>query len=215
MRFETRPLGRWTDPETPIRQGSGVFRADWNSTLELLGYEADQLGAELVIMQIDVQEGDLRRDGALKTRAQVRHPGVAVSFESRYGPLRYATDRYAPRYSSDPPGWQANVRAVALGLQSLRAVDRYGVTRRGEQYTGWRSIAAPGAPEFGCADDALRWMRAYATGQLDLTLPDGISPRDLYRFMAKLMHPDRGAPRAEWDRLDAAATLLNVRGGKR
>jgi hypothetical protein len=214
MRCEIRPLGLWTDPETPVRQGSGIFKAGWQNTLDLLDRETDHLGAQLVVIQVDVQDGDLRRDGMLRSRAAVGHPGVAVSFESRFGPLRYATDRYEPRYYGDPPGWQANVRAVALALEALRAVDRYGVSKRGEQYRGWNAIAAPGAAEFGSADEALRWMRAYATGQLDLTLPDGISPRDLYRFMAKLMHPDRGGPRAEWDRLAAAQALLETKGGK-
>jgi hypothetical protein len=140
MRYEIRPLGLWTDPETPERLGSGTFRASWQSTLDLLGYETEQLDAGLVVMQIDVQEGQLRRDGMLKATAKVGHPGVAVSFESRFGPLRYATDRYEPRWSGDTPGWQANVRAIALALQALRAVDRYGVSKRGEQYRGWAQI---------------------------------------------------------------------------
>lgn len=34
--------------------------------------------------------------------------------------------------------WQHNVRSIALGLGSLRAVDRYGISSRGEQYAGFR-----------------------------------------------------------------------------
>jgi hypothetical protein len=214
MRYLVRPLGQWAGPETDARQGSGRFRASWDSTLELLGYETEHLGAELVVIQVDVREMDLRKDGMLKARAQVGHPGAAVSFESRFGPLRYATDRYEPRWSGDPPGWQANTRAIALALEALRAVDRYGITRSGEQYRGWSALPAGGSPEFASTGEALRWMHAYAAGQLDLTLPDQIGPRDLYRFMAKLMHPDRGAPRADWDRLDAAVTLLGLRENK-
>lgn len=40
--------------------------------------------------------------------------------------------------------WQHNVRSIALALQALRAVDRYGVTRRAEQYRGWGKLPAPG-----------------------------------------------------------------------
>jgi hypothetical protein len=35
--------------------------------------------------------------------------------------------------------WQHNVRSIALGLAALRAVDRYGISRRGEQYAGYRA----------------------------------------------------------------------------
>jgi hypothetical protein len=34
--------------------------------------------------------------------------------------------------------WQDNLRAVALGLEALRRVERYGIAQRGEQYAGWR-----------------------------------------------------------------------------
>lgn len=215
MRFETRPLGRWTDPETLDRKSTGVFRATWDSTLELLGSEAEQLGAGLVVVQIDVEDGDLRRDGALKARARVGHPGAVVSFESQYGPLRYATDVYEQQWTGSMPGWQANVRAIALALQALRAVDRYGVTRRGEQYKGWTAIASasPGRGPFTTEDEARQWMR----GAADI---EGISRAswttldDLYKKLAVLMHPDMPAGSPErWERLDAAAKLLGVRGG--
>lgn len=38
--------------------------------------------------------------------------------------------------------WEDNLRAIALALEALRKVDRYGVTRRGEQYTGWKQLTA-------------------------------------------------------------------------
>jgi len=213
VKYAIRPLGLWTRPVTAARRSSGVFQADWDATLTLLRDEIEHLDGEYPIMiQADIKEADLRVDGMLKTRAQVGpFPGVIVSFGSRFGSLQYASDAYEQRYSGQVPGWQANVRAVALALEALRAVDRYGVSKRGEQYTGWKALEAPRA-EFASADEAARWMRAYATGQLDLTLGDQVQTRDLYRLMAKLMHPDRGAPRAEWDRLNNARQLLTTAG---
>lgn len=35
--------------------------------------------------------------------------------------------------------WRHNVRSIALGLEALRAVDRFGISRRGEQYAGFRA----------------------------------------------------------------------------
>jgi hypothetical protein len=40
--------------------------------------------------------------------------------------------------------WQHNVRSIALGLEALRAVDRYGISRRGEQYAGFRAALTSG-----------------------------------------------------------------------
>lgn len=41
--------------------------------------------------------------------------------------------------------WQHNVRSIALGLEALRAVDRYGISRRGEQYAGFRAALTSGS----------------------------------------------------------------------
>ncbi len=210
MRYEFRPLGRWADPETDPRRSSGLFKAGWSSTLDLLAYEVDCLdGADPVVIQVDAPEGMIRRDGMLHARARVGHPGVAISFQSRFGPLRYATDAYDQLWTGSMPGWQANVRAIALALEALRAVDRYGVSKRGEQYTGWRAIAAP-APTFPTPDAAATWMREYAA---ELFGPGGATRWNgnlapLYRAMARKMHPDTGSPRADWDRLDEARRVL-------
>jgi hypothetical protein len=206
VQYEIRPLVAWTDPETPVRRGSHIFKASWRDTLTLLADEIDKLdGADPVVFQIDVQEGDLRRDGMLRANAKAGHPGVVVSFASKFGPLRYATDAYERQYSWGLPSWQANIRAIALALGALRAVDRYGVTKRGEQYAGWKALTA-GGPLFSGASEAVAWMRKYADDQLRLGEFESFGA--LYRAMAKRMHPDTGAPRADWDRLDEARRML-------
>lgn len=206
MRYQFRPLGRWTDLETTSRRGAHLFKAGWDATLSLLEYEIGCLnGADPVVIQVDAPEGMIRRDGMLHARAKVGHPGVVISFQSKHGPLRYATDAYERQYSYGLDGWQANVRAIALALEALRAVDRYGVTKRGEQYTGWRAIEAP-APAFATPATAAAWMREYAQ-EIGIEW-GGLESRELYRRMARRMHPDTGAPRAEWDRLDEARRVL-------
>lgn len=207
--YRIRPLGTWTDPVTVSRRSSAVFRATWDASLKLLRAEVDALDGQYpIVIQADITEADIRQDGMLRTRARVGpNPGVIVSFTSRHGPLRYATDAYEQAWSGTLPGWQANVRAIALALEALRAVDRYGVTKRGEQYAGWKAIAAP-APMFASAEAADRWMREYAF-ELGMT-SDHLDVRGLYRAMARRMHPDTGAPRADWDRLNEAGRLVGV-----
>lgn len=183
MRYEIRPLGTWTDPVTTDRPYCR-FRAPWAKTLDLLGKETLMLGAPLVVLQVDVTEGDLRRDGMLRANAKVRFPGVRVSFESIYGPLTYATDRYGD--------WQDNIRAIALSLEALRAVDRYGVNKRGEQYTGWLALEAAGSKT--TEQQARDLIASY--GGLAAAL--------------KATHPDLGGSAEDFHKVDAARKLLGL-----
>jgi hypothetical protein len=110
------------------------FRAGSNDTLWKLEYELDKLGAVEVVIELALTESEIRIDGWPRAGARPSHPGVVVSFDSRHGPLRYGTDAF--------PDWQANVRGIALGLEALRKIDRYGISHRGEQYTGWKQLSA-------------------------------------------------------------------------
>lgn len=207
-----RPLGPWLEPITQDRASSFRFKAPWIATLDLLSKETELLGAQLVVLQIDVREGDVRRDGMLRANAKVDFPGVRVSFDSVHGPLTYATDAYEQVYSGAPPGWQANIRAIALALGALRAVDRYGVTSRGEQYTGWRAIeAGPAAGQsFGSAEEAAHWLAEEAghpTGGVRMLADPGYR-REILRSVVMKHHPDRGGARADWDRYEAARQLV-------
>jgi hypothetical protein len=217
MRYEIRPLVAWTDPETSPRRGAHVFRASWRDTLVMLGDEIERIGGQPpVVFQIDVTEGDIRLDGMLRANAKAGHPGVVVSFLSDFGPLRYATDAYERQWGHGMDSWQANIRAIALTLEALRSIDRWGVSKRGEQYTGWKALPASTGTTFPSADEALRWMRSRAADLCDVpaeavevTLP----PRDCYRLLARRWHPDTPtADPDEWERLSNARTLLTTAG---
>jgi len=145
VNYTMRPLGPWTEPVTQNRRGAHVFKASWADTLDLLSRELEHLGADEVILQVDLLEHQLRRDGMPRADAKMGpFPGVRISFQSKHGPLTYATDAHENSYYNPRclAGWQANVRAIALALEALRAVDRYGVSGRGQQYTGWTAIEA-------------------------------------------------------------------------
>lgn len=131
--YTCRPIERWPGSLSPFRRRS-PFSASWGDTTSLLDRELGQLGAARVVMQLAIRETDIRLDGQPYARAVATHPGVILAFESIHGPLQYAVDSF--------DHWQANVRAIALALEALRKVDRYGVTRSGEQYRGWRALAA-------------------------------------------------------------------------
>lgn len=141
-----RPIPIWPNP-TPAhaRRSRWTFKASWQNTLELLDRELRNLGAKNIVIGCGLRDQDIRNDGWPRSNAPVPpHPGIEVSFDSPHGRLVYATDVC--------DWWQHNVRAVALGLGALRAVDRHGITRRGEQYAGFKALPASTAnpsPERG------------------------------------------------------------------
>lgn len=127
-----RPLER----PVACQNHSVPFRASWSSTVALLAKELRAHGAKQAVLEVDLRESDFRVDGLPRADRRARTPGIVLSFIATYVPgrpsLRYEVGRYAD--------WQANIRAVALGLESLRGVDRHGVTKRGEQYAGWKQL---------------------------------------------------------------------------
>lgn len=134
MRVTFRPLERW-DRRVDAARPHSPFRAPYQNTIDLLERECQMLGGRLVVVELAITEADLRLDGQPYAGTRPRHPGVIVAFESRHGPLKYTADKFAT--------WTENLRAVALGLEALRKVDRYGMTSRGEQYTGWKALPSP------------------------------------------------------------------------
>lgn len=147
MRYTTRPLSDRTWLRAPSWRLTPQFRVTWAKALDLLERELDMIDGRDLVIEIDVREQDLRLDGMLRANARADQPAVVAAFESKHGPLLYRSDAYAnaPSWRDGMhEGWQHNVYAVARTLESLRAVDRYGAVRSGEQYRGFRQIG--GAP---------------------------------------------------------------------
>jgi hypothetical protein len=146
--YTTRPLSDRTWLRPAAQRVPSQFKVTWSQALELLERELDIIDGRELVIEIDVREQDLRLDGMLRANARADQPAVIVAFESKHGPLLYRSDQYAGttyyvRAGMQEP-WQHNVYAVAKTLEALRAVDRYGAARSGEQYRGYRQIG--GAP---------------------------------------------------------------------
>lgn len=165
MNYAFRPLPTWPYPETPAseRRSRYAFKAPWSNTLDLLYHEIVMIGGSNAVIGAAFREADLRLDGLPRSGARApSHPGIELSFDSAHGRLVYATD-VCER-------WEHNVRSIALGLASLRAVDRYGITRRGEQYAGWRQIES-GGPSADRGRELIR-QHGSVTAALKATHPD-------------------------------------------
>lgn len=219
MDVTIRALGPWPQAETKPRKAP-QFSATWGDTMDLIQRELRFLGAKRVVIEAGFRERDIRLDGWPRADARTpEFPGVILSFESKFGPLRYLTDaftngsvfvsgRQARARGSDKAftmevlGWHANLRAIALSLEALRSVDRYGVSRRGEQYTGWNALP-PGMP-MGRAmtvEEALETLAAEAVdaGYTAEDLAVELDPESdqtwittAYRIAVKRLHPDTG-----------------------
>lgn len=195
---ELRDLGVVVRPfdgaPPPLGHRAAQFSASWPSTLELLARELRHLDAKQIVLELALRDRDIRVDGMPRADARLEHDGVRLSFSSKWGPLRYETGEYDGVPYRRIPGWQANVRAIALSMEALRTVDRYGVSKRGEQYRGWRAIG------MGSGDDSLataEHARAF------LAEWDG----DVKRAIRET-HPDRGGDESVFRKVMRARELV-------
>lgn len=199
-RLTFRPIEHWPGKLTANRVAS-QFSAPWKATLDLLDRELWHLGPPgqnaPAVLQIAMREREFRRDGLPRANSRPEHPGVILAVESTKGPLSFPCDRFI--------SWQDNLRAIALALEALRRVDRYGITPNDEQYTGWQQLPAAASSTVS-ADEAERVLREIA----DVAPATALSV--VYQRARFVTHPDRGGDRVQWDRVEAAAEVLRAAG---
>jgi hypothetical protein len=208
------PIREWPGALTPSGQrqsskfkthasGSSYRRVPTalSDTTELLKRELKALGAKNAEMLIAMRPEDFRNDGYPRATAKAAHPGIILSFDSSVGHLSYPCDTFTT--------WQDNLRAVALALEALRKVDRYGVTKNGQQYKGFLELEAPKPGYLSSTEAAVHYLE-------ELTGADrGVeTPKYLLRLAQRNNHPDRGGPevRPIWDALQEIEAFLRANG---
>jgi hypothetical protein len=183
------------------------FSAPYGKTMELLDRELQKLGAKGVVVQANLRANQIRQDGWPYADARPRDPGVILNFRTAANvSLSFPCRTYS--------GFEDNLRAIALSLEALRAVDRYGVTQSAEQYRGWKQIEAPLPGGFHSKEDAAAFIAAQLDGDREavarviLMRPDYRQER--YREVARILHPDRrGGDDELFKRLQQAMLILN------
>ena len=132
---------------------------------------------------------EIRNDGWPRSSAKPKKPGVILSFDRVTWKLTQSV-RASQAFPCDTyNNWEDNLRAIALSLQALRAVDRYGVTRSGEQYQGFAQLPS-GSADFDSPEVAALTMAGYAGCPKDQILESRESMERAYRWAAKVAHPD-------------------------
>jgi hypothetical protein len=206
----------WTDPETADRMSRHTFRTTAAATRSDLIDEARHLAkgeAIDVIVELVAPDSAFYKDGTgLRSDRShhVAHVGVVLRLVgTKHGDLRYACDAFN--------SWEANLRAIVLGLHDLRRVERYGIGKRGEQYVGWAALNAGTAMGAAQVEEAMtvEYAAAVLAGGTDGTfspldvLGDPDDARAAYRTTAKRYHPDRGGDPAVMAKVNKAWALLS------
>lgn len=144
-----------------------------------LNRETRALEARNVRVQIAVPASRFRQDGMPYADAKPEHPGLILTMDTKHGALSYPCDTY--------PTWQDNLRAIAFSLEALRKADRYGVTKRGEQYRGNLAIEAT-AVGFRFNDVTAAWTAIGRAAALVSIAPG--EGRKAVRLAKFRTHPD-------------------------
>lgn len=196
---------RRSSPFKGTREINGKRRSNvavpLTQTLAELSRELRELRAKDAELLVAIPASKFRIDGRPYASATAEHPGVILSFEiPQVGRVSYPCDTFTT--------WEDNLRAITLALEALRKVDRYGVTKRGEQYRGFLAIEATAAPAgFATAADAEAFLRGWCgDAWADQPL------RRVFREALRTTHPDMSGDPEVFRRVALAETKLRAEG---
>lgn len=199
-----RPIENWPGKmRSSTERQDARFKAGWSSTEKLLNRELGALNATNAVMHLDIRQRDLRKDGDLRANARPNGPAVLVAFNHpELGALAYPCDLYRDH--------KDNVRAIAKALEALRMVDRYGVTRKGEQYAGWQQLPpGSGKTEGGMTLDAAYALIAELSEFSKLSIRELRKTYDSARRRALWKaHPDHGGCPSAYHRFNMACEMI-------
>jgi len=209
------PLREWPGRRTPdaqrrrspfTRAGSVSYQrveVSLSDTLVLLDRELESFGrgvARSAVLLVAIPPEQFRLDGRPRASAKAEHPGVVLSFDApNVGNLSFPCDQFTT--------WTANLRAIALSLEALRKVDRYGVTRHGEQFRGFLAIESGRAMPAGFAsvNEVDTWLHEVSPGSYS-TIAEHL------RLAKRDHHPDLGGDDDTFARVMDAERYLRQAG---
>jgi hypothetical protein len=212
IRFE--PLTEWTEKDPFNEWKTSHFKVSNLKTIPFLKAELAQLGATKVVIRTMHRPNDIRKyDNVPRSDRQPPDSGVIVEFEkpSSSGPVKL---RFPCRTFKT---WEDNLRAIALALEALRKVDRYGVTT-GAQYAGYKALppggerdaAPPPKPRITAAQAAEFIVRSASIGvTARQVLEDATLAEFVYKTAAKVLHPDKeGGSQEEFAKLEESMSIV-------
>jgi hypothetical protein len=211
--YTVRPIGGiWPGRRTlAVNRKRSPFKAIYTRIISDLARELKLLRAREVVFRLEVSEYGIRQDGQLRSDARIGDPGIIVEFNADKiagSPrLRYKCDRYKT--------WQDNLCAIARALEALRLVDRYEVTTAGEQYSGFKALAAGSAAPMTVPDAAEIIARHGSSSVTAAGIASDVAAAKIgVRAALHRTHPDRNeGERLVYDQVDAARRVLSAHHG--
>lgn len=158
----------------------------------------DRIWEVEVRIEAGFAQHQIRNDGWPKGGNAPAHPGVVLYFTTKDGALSFPCGTY--------DSMAANLQAIALTLENLRAIDRYGATLGHEQYRGFAALPAPKTQ--GTLEDAAALMASMTKIPARDLIASVDAYRLAYRQLAAELHPDKGGPAEKWHAFQNAAILL-------
>lgn len=176
---------------------------NWSRIQRELQEEVSRVNGRDLTIALDIRNpGDFRQDGGIRADARPVTSRIIVTFtrpDSRK--LTFPCDAYA--------FWQDNVWAVRLSLESLRSVDRHGVTQGDQQYEGFAAL-----PPGGRSADTMTFEKALGiVAELSgfevpaLAFPAVFSVA--LRTARAKAHPDAGGKTEQFQQLEDAIRFLS------
>lgn len=198
-------------PQTPLHKDSRGLKANWSKAFEKLRYELARIKATDVVVEAGYKPEQVRADGWPYSNAKPAHGDVRVSFKHNGVPMAFTCAHWKQT--------ELNAYLIAMTLERLRAIDRYGCTKSGQQYAGWSQLP-PGtgrgpivANAFATVEDAARFLLRTAKlreGDVANVIASPDTLVTVYRAAAKVAHPDTGGNTETFARVNAAKEMIEA-----
>lgn len=213
-----KPISNWIGAETKT-PGNSQFRNTYSDTKKILEFELGKLNAVASSVQLEmfIKPEELLLNGtALRAHVKPYKPGVVLSFSiitrrlknNQTGEITNETKTLS--YPCDTfNDWQDNVRAIALSLEKLRSVARYGVFKYEDMIS---RLALPSAEgKLSGADTALLFLVRHSNFTMS-ELGTWANKKQAYIDALHKLHPDKtgGATTEDFHRLQDARRILGL-----
>lgn len=216
LNIQVRPVATWPGKENNNPKQS-QFKCGYKVTTGQLEDELHKANfvEGSVVLEMWVEPYEIRLDGQLRANARVRKHGVILRFTRKSGKIitrgdgRRVYETQDVSYPCDAfDHWQDNLRAIALSMESLRRVERYGVFKYDEIISRLALPTAEG--KVSTRESAAAFLAQHSGMNMHEILNDTGVKAAAYKKAAIELHPDRGGDHETFLKLqESIRTLAN------
>jgi hypothetical protein len=209
-----RPITTWPGKQNASPKAS-QFKCTYKRTLKDLEFELEKANAQWssFVLEMWIDPKLIRVDGQLRKDARPFKPGVILRFTRYTGKTTTRADGQRVYHTQDVSypcdafdTWEDNLRAIALSMESLRRVERYGVFKYDEIIS---RLALPSADgRSSTREDAAAFIAQHSGFAMQEILSDVSTKAAAYKKAAIALHPDRGGDNEVFLKLQEALKTL-------